>query len=185
MVPWLTSVTGFAEAEGGYELLDAQGDAVATLTVDGAPPETPGLDDSVREAPEVTPEIEAMFAEPAPLPAGVEPVTELVGRWLPVVPPADGDEAEQPTTEPFVEFVADGTWTGSDGCNGHGGRWAATPEGSLIATAGPSTLIFCEGAPVGVWMSTAASAGLADEQLVLFDNAGTELGRLARGVPVD
>jgi META domain len=184
-VPWLTSVTGFAEADGGYELLDADGRTVATLTVDGEPPQTPGVDDSVREAPEVTAETEALFASPAALPTGIEPESELVGRWLPVVPPADGDEAEQPTTEPFVEFAADGTWTGSDGCNGHGGRWAATPEGNLIATAGPSTLIFCEGAPVGTWMSSTALAGTVDAELVLFDNAGTEIGRLARGVPVD
>jgi hypothetical protein len=184
-VPWLTSVTGFAETDDGYELLDAEGETVATLTIDGVPPETPGVDDSIREAPEVTPEVEAMFAAPAALPAGLQPVTELVGRWLPVVPPAEGDEAEQPTTEPFIELAEDGTWTGSDGCNGHGGRWAATPEGNLIATAGPSTLIFCEGAPVGTWMSTTALAGMADQELVLLDNAGTELGRLMRGLPVE
>ncbi len=180
MVPWLTSVTGFAEAEGGYELLDADGEAVATLTVDGEPPETPGLDSAIREAPEVTAEVEALFAPPPALPAGLQPVAELVGRWLPVVPQASGDEAERPTTEPFVEFAGDGTWTGSDGCNGHGGRWAATQEGNLIATAGPSTLIFCEGAPVGTWMSAAALAGLSDEELVLLDNTGAEVGRLAR-----
>jgi hypothetical protein len=185
VVPWLTSVAGFAETDGGFELLDADGTAVATLAIDGEPPETPGLDSSVRDAPEVTPEVEALLAPPAPLPAGLTPVDELVGRWLPHVPPADGNAAEQPTTEPFIEFAADGTWTGSDGCNGHGGRWAATPEGNLIATAGPSTLIFCEGAPVGTWLSTTALAGSADEELVLLDNAGTELGRLVQGLPVE
>ena len=185
-VPWLTSVASFAETEGGYELLDADGETVATLTVDGEPPETPGLDPAVREAPEVTAEVEALFAAPAPLPAGITPATDLLGRWLPVVAPSgDGAEAEQPTTEPFVEFLEDGTWTGSDGCNGHGGRWAATPEGNLIATAGPSTLIFCEGAPVGTWMSSTALAGMAGEELVLLDNAGTELGRLVQGLPVE
>ncbi|MFC0678638.1 META domain-containing protein [Lysobacter korlensis] len=185
MVPWLTSVTEFTETEGGYELLDADGTTVATLTIDGTPPETPGLDSSIREAPEVTPEVEALFAVPASLPAGLEPVEELVGRWLPVVPPAEGDEAEQPTTEPFIELAADGTWSGSDGCNGHGGRWAATVDGNLIATAGASTLIYCEGAPVGTWMSATALAGMVDDELVLLDNAGTELGRLVRGLPAD
>jgi META domain len=185
-VPWLTSVTNFAEAEGGYELLDADGDTVATLARDGEPPETPGLDSSIREAPEVTPEVEALFATPAPLPAGLTPVDGLPGRWLPVMADrSDAEEAEQPTTEPFVEFAADGTWTGSDGCNGHGGRWAAAPDGNLIATAGPSTLIFCEGAPVGTWMSTTAMAGTTGDELVLLDNAGAELGRLVRGLPVE
>jgi hypothetical protein len=185
-VPWLTSVTSFAENDGGYELLDAGGKTVATLAVDGEPPETPGLDSSIREAPEVTPEVEALFATPAPLPAGITPAAGLAGRWLPVVPSSgDGEEAEQPTSEPFVAFAEDGTWTGSDGCNGHGGRWAATPDGNLIATAGPSTLIFCEGAPVGAWLSTTALAGMAGEELVLLDNAGTELGRLVQGLPVE
>jgi hypothetical protein len=177
-VPWLTSVAGFAAADGGYDLLDAFGDTVASLTIDGTPPETPGLDSALRDAPEVTPEVEALFAAPAPLPSGLEPETDLVGIWNPVLdstaPGSDG-------TLPFIHFDADGTWTGSDGCNGHGGRWAATPEGNLIATAGVSTLIACEGAPVGTWMQATALAGVTDGQLVLFDNAGTELGRLARG----
>ena len=185
IVPWLSAVSAFAQTDGGYELLDAGGEPVATLTSDGAPPETPGLDPSVSEVPEVTAEVEALFATPAPLPAGLEPVEEFVGRWLPVVPEATADEAEQPTTEPYVEFAADGTWSGSDGCNGHGGRWAATAEGNLIATAGPSTLIFCEGAPVGGWLSATALAGTSDGELVLLDSAGTELGRLAQGLPAD
>jgi hypothetical protein len=185
-VPWLQSVTGFAQTDGGYALLDAGGATVATLTSDGQPPETPGVDPAIREAPEVTPEVEALFAAPAPLPAGVSPTEELVGRWLPVIPDrGEGDPAEQPTTEPFVDFAEDGTWTGSDGCNGHGGRWAATADGNLIATAGPSTLIFCEGAPVGTWLSATALAGMAGEELVLLDNTGTELGRLVRGLPVE
>jgi heat shock protein HslJ len=179
-VPWLASVTGFREAGGGYQLFDAEGDAVATLSVDGSPPETPGLDSALREPPEVTPEVEALFATPVPLPSGLQPAVSLVGRWVPVEVSTGGGEGEASTTEPFIAFADDGTWSGSDGCNGHGGRWAATPDGTLIATSGVSTLIFCDGAPVGAWMQATALAGTTAGQLVLLDNAGTELGRLAK-----
>src|SRR5690606_41446752 len=62
-----------------------------------------------------------------------DPGGGLVGRWL----PADGAAAGRA----FVEFAADGTWTGSDGCNRTRGTWELGPGGGIAATAGPSTLV--------------------------------------------
>src|SRR5690606_5056269 len=85
------------------------------------------------------------------------------------------------STVPHVEFAADGSWTGSDGCNGGSGRWAVSSSGEFLSTAGPSTLMWCDGAAIPSWVALAASAGFdADGLLHLFDASGTELGVLTR-----
>jgi hypothetical protein len=67
-----------------------------------------------------------------------------------------------------MQIVPDGSWNGSDGCNGKGGRWIAGPP----ARGWPSraqTLIGCDGADVGGWLSGASRAGTAGAELVLLD----------------
>ncbi|MGO1279418.1 MAG: hypothetical protein ACTMIB_11995, partial [Cellulosimicrobium funkei] len=45
------------------------------------------------------------------------------GRWEP---------AARSSTDPHVVFREDGTWSGSDGCNGGGGAWALDDGGRLV-----------------------------------------------------
>ena len=97
-------------------------------------------------------------------------MAELAGKWIPV-----GDAA---STDPHVVFGDDGTWSGSDGCNGAQGRWAVDDAGAFLATAGAMTLIGCEGAPVPTWVASARSAGLDGAFLLLLDVDGTEIVRL-------
>ncbi|MDT0163969.1 META domain-containing protein [Actinotalea sp. AC32] len=115
-----------------------------------------------------------VLASPATLPAGlVAPERDaLVGRWVADAPVADD--------EPHVDLTADGTYTGSDGCNGAGGRWGLGADGRFLATSGPMTAIGCDGAPVPTWVATARRAGMDGESLVLLDADGGELGRLSR-----
>lgn len=173
-LPWLESVTSYRASVGGWELLDASGDAVATLTIDGRPEPHPDVAAFLTEAPEITEETHAHFRAAVALPEGLASpsATDLVGRWNPV--------GEGEGTDAHVEFATDGLYTGSDGCNGSMGRWAVGDGGEWLATAGPSTLMWCEGAPVPSWVSVAKRAGLDGAQLVLFDVDGAELGRLAR-----
>lgn len=173
-VGWLTQVVGFSATSGGYDLLAADGRVVASLSIDGAPEPIPTAAESFTQPPEVTDDVRAQFGAPAPLPGEFEPVTAdaLQGKWVPV---------EKTPTDPHAIFNADGTWTGSDGCNGGSGRWAVDPEGGFLATSGPSTLMYCEGAPVPGWIAQASAAGLdSDGHLQLFDRSGTPLGSLAR-----
>jgi hypothetical protein len=51
----------------------------------------------------------------------------------------------------------------------------------MVTTAGPSTLIGCEGAPVPTWLGQATSAGFDRGWLLLFGLDGNEVGRLDRG----
>jgi META domain-containing protein len=95
----------------------------------------------------------------------------LVRRWVPAV--AQGAHPQPP----YVELRADGTWTGSDGCNGLRGTWSAEPAGQWQATVGPSTKIFCDNVNVGQWLEHANRANLDGDLLILFDGAGQETGR--------
>ena len=176
--PWLTATVGF-EANGatGYSLVDAAGETVATLAVDGAPPTSPDLAAFYSEAPEITDEVREQLSSAVVLPAGatVPTPSDLEGKWIADVPAVD---------QPFAEFTADGTvagaWTGSDGCNGGGGRWVLGDGGTFVASSGPSTLMYCEGAAVPSWVSSASTVGMVGDELVFFDKAGTVLGELQR-----
>jgi hypothetical protein len=173
-VNWLESATAFAETGDGYELLASGGEVVATLTIDGAPEPIETAAEFYTQPPELTEDVHAQFRRAAQLPAELEPVTAnaLNGRWA---------SSAAAGTEAHVAFEADGTWTGSDGCNGGSGRWAVSGSGEFLATSGPSTLMYCEGASIPSWVALAASAGLdPDGQLLLFDASGTALGALTR-----
>jgi hypothetical protein len=171
-VDWLQQAAGYHATAGGWELLDRAGDVAATLTVDGTPPPNPNVIDSMREAPEITEKTREHFVRAAPLPSMLEPATAetVIGRWLPI--------GQGEGTEAFIEFTADGRYSASDGCNGSQGRWAAGPDGEWLATAGPTTLIACDGAPTAFWAATARHAGFDGSDLVFVDVAGAELGRL-------
>ncbi|MDJ0335697.1 META domain-containing protein [Salinibacterium sp. G-O1] len=170
-VPWLESAEGYAPTEGGWELTDAAGSPVAELIIDGAPDLLPDGAEFFAQPPEVTDETRAYFADAVPLPADLA-VGSIAGRWLP--------EGVSVSTGAKVDFAVDGTWTGSDGCNVSGGRWAAGSGGGFLASSGLSTLMACDGAPVPGWVSQAQLAGLDGEVLVLLDRGGVELGRLVK-----
>ena len=174
-VPWLESVTGHRATADGWELTGTGGTTVATLTADGAPDPAATAAALFTAPPTVTADIRAALARPVALPAGAVPATaaDLIGRWVPVGVPGP--------TDPFVRFDADGSWTGSDGCNGNGGRWAASGSGDLLATSGMSTMMFCEGAPVPSWVAQARLAVFDDGGLRLLAADGAQLGRLERG----
>lgn len=173
-VDWLESATAYERTGEGWQLTDAAGAVVASLAVDGAPRPIETAAEFYAQPPEVTAQTREAFQRTVPLPAGIEAATvePLTGRWVPV--------AFTGATDPHVDFAADGSWEGSDGCNGAGGRWASGLDGEFLATSGPSTLIGCEGAPVPVWVAGARSAGFDGDQLLLLDRDGNEIGRLVR-----
>ena len=172
VVGWLESVEAFVKTADGFTLADAAGSPVASLTIDGAPDPIPDAADFYAEPPEVTDDTRADFAATEPRPSSLT-VGSLEGQWA-----AEGTDV---STGAGVEFAADGTWTGSDGCNGGSGRWAADASGGFLATSGVSTLMACEGASVPSWVAQARLAGFDGDVLVLLDRDGGELGRLVKG----
>lgn len=174
---WLHRASAFRVEGDSRVLLDAQGGHVARLLPGAKPTPGPNLP-SPAGPPVVTDEVRRAFASAAALPAGLTPARRdtLLGRWVPV----DARPGRFGSGGPYVELRDDGTWRGSDGCNGEGGRWVAGPAGDLLATSGPSTAIGCDSVPVGFWLFKAWRAGLDGEVLVLLDAQGGETGRLKR-----
>jgi len=169
-VVWLNKAVGYRLDGRNAVLLDVDGGTVARLAASSEPPRPD------RESFEVTDEFRRFFDSPAVLPPRLTPADrrELPGRW---VPARGGSKALE---QPYLEFRADGRWSGSDGCNGSGGGWVVGSAGTLLATSGISTLIGCDNVPVGDWLSAARRAGFDGATLVLLDQNAKELGRLHR-----
>ncbi|MGO4691854.1 META domain-containing protein [Glaciibacter sp. 2TAF33] len=110
-------------------------------------------------------------AGPAPADEPVTPATaqQLVGTWV-------VDAIFDAPNQPFLTIREDGSWAGSDGCNGVRGTWAVGGDGALTVEAGPSTLIACDGKPLPTLFANARSASVAtldgSETVTLVDAAG-------------
>lgn len=172
-VDWLLAATSFRQAGAGYELLDSAGAVVASLGVDGNPPtQSEYFLDSYTEAPDLTDAIRAQFTPPATLPEWLKPAADILGRWEPDEL-GDGEH-------PYVEFNSDGSWRGSDGCNGMGGRWLQGGGGLFLGTGGISTQIGCLNSPAPGWVAAAARVGTAGGELSFVDASGAVIGTLRR-----
>lgn len=107
-----------------------------------------------------------------PAPATAE---QLVGTWV------TGETYDSPEL-PFLTFAADGSWMGSDGCNGNSGEWSIASDGGLTTSAGLSTLMACSGAPLPKSLTKASKALIDDGSLLLTDGDGATIVTL---VPSD
>lgn len=104
--------------------------------------------------------------------SAVDPA-DLVGTWA-------IDETFDSHEQPFIDFVDDGTWTASDGCNRVQGTWQLGDEGSLTTTAGPSTLMACEGAQLPLAVEQADYVALDGDTLKIFSSAESTVTELIR-----
>jgi hypothetical protein len=166
---WLTAAAGFAVDGSDRVLLDRAGSAVAHLqpapvgaVTGAADPARPPSDLELRSRGAV-----------APLPADLTPLGDLTGRWVPT-----NEVGGHPA---YVEFAADGTWTGSDGCTGTGGSWLAGPDGAFLATAwSVMTFVACPGVGVAPQVGAARRIGTDGPTVVLLDADGVSVGRFRR-----
>ncbi len=93
--------------------------------------------------------------------------TSVVGVW---------GEPDVPGL-PSLEFAADGSFSGSDGCNRLFGSY--TVDGSTVDLgAVGSTMMFCEG--VDTWLVNGATARIDGDTLIVSDAEDTEIGTLTR-----
>jgi|GEM_PF-1040469 len=175
-LPWLENAAYYRADGDCWQLLDLSGAVVATLWHDGVPTSRPGVSSDLARPPVVDGAMRAWVSDPAPLPAEVIPVSAdlIAGRWR-----AAGASV---ANDPYVEFLADGGWNGSDGCNETGGRWAADLDGRLVVVGGASTLMGCGGAPPlsSLLVSARRAAFSGSGDLLLFDNEGMRVAQLTR-----
>ncbi len=97
-------------------------------------------------------------------------MAQLSGTWVQEARPQDAP------TPPYIDLAADGTWEGSDGCNGLSGRWLIDSGGAVLATSNPTTLVGCSGqVSLGQALIQSYYMGVTDGALTLWDASGTIL----------
>ena len=84
----------------------------------------------------------------------------LVGTWV-------IDDTFDSPEQPFIDFAEDGTWSASDGCNRVQGTWKLGDEGAITTTAGPSTLMACDGAQLPLAVERADYVQVVDDTLII------------------
>lgn len=114
--------------------------------------------------------------DPAPPPPSTNatvPATAstIRGIWI------TGEEVSSPDI-PYLRVVSNGSWTGSDGCNGVQGTWSIDDDGLMTNTAGPHTLIYCDGEPLPSAFASAHAAMFSGDRLLLLDHNGETLVEL-------
>jgi hypothetical protein len=170
-MPWLDQAVAFRIDGDNRRLLDQDGKTVALLRPGAKPTVGPNRSKDFYETPPtISAAMRAAAEEPQPVPADATPVTQaqLLRRWVP--------SGLDPSSPAQLTFQADGVWSGSDGCNGQGGRYVLGRDGRLLSVSGSSTLVGCRGAPVGGWMSQATRAALSHGDLLLYDQSAQVLG---------
>lgn len=176
---WMANSRAFRVRGTERDLLAANGTVMARLLPAKQPLHpTSDLPKDLRQPPTLDPiTVHKLREVPQPLPpnAIAATATTILGKWIPY----PGRHYQNGKT-PYLEFSRDGSWSGSDGCNGSGGPWVLATGGELVTTSGPSTLIGCDGAPTGAWLGQARRAAIAANILTLYDPAGRMVARLTR-----
>jgi hypothetical protein len=82
--------------------------------------------------------------------------------------------------DPVIVFKADGTWSGSDGCNGLQGTYSIGQRGAFSATVGPQHMIGCDNVPHTGVLAAAKRVAINGDTLEFFGADGTRLASYAR-----
>lgn len=181
-LPWLETATGWQPDGDGIAIVGGDGTTLARLAPGASPTADKNTLGSLADPPVVTDDIRAALNASPSLPSGITPATRaaLLGAWIAVRRSGSPSPQLSYREPPGVTLKADGSWSGSDGCNGGGGRWNADDDGHVIASSGPSTLVGCDNIDAPGWFAGAWLAGFDGDVLVTFDKDGTELGRFTR-----
>ncbi len=104
----------------------------------------------------------------------------VAGTWRPVqMAGMTSLKADRPD-DPVLVFKADGSWTGSDGCNGLQGTYVIGQRGEFAATIGPQRLVGCDNVPHTTVLKDADRITLDADTLTFFGGDGRELASYAR-----
>lgn len=97
----------------------------------------------------------------------------------PAPPPPDpaGAWGTRAVGSPNLQFSADGTFAGSDGCNDLSGSWTQDSAGTITLDARVETARLC--ADVDDWLNQGRSAFIVDDFLYINGTTGSPIGGLA------
>ena len=104
----------------------------------------------------------------------------VAGKWRAVQMVGTRALREARPEDPVLVFKPDGTWTGSDGCNGLQGTYTIGQRGAFTATVGPQHLVGCQNvAHTGV-LHAAKRIAVSGDTLQFFGADGRQLASYAR-----
>jgi len=104
----------------------------------------------------------------------------VAGKWRAVQMVGTRALREARPEDPVLVFKPDGTWTGSDGCNGLQGTYTIGQRGAFTATVGPQHLVGCENVPHTGVLHAAKRIAVSGDTLQLFGADGRQLASYAR-----
>ena len=114
--------------------------------------------------------------------ATTAPAGELQGAWTLATYRADGTMVSAPSTPAQLTLAADGTYSGTTGCNGISGTWTGTAGEAVSVTVGPMTKVACTDEAVQAqevalttMLPEVAGAEVRDGALTLTDADGNTL----------
>ena len=88
---------------------------------------------------------------------------QMVGTWQ-----LEGIDTNAATyrDRPVVRFDDDGTWSGSDGCNGLTGTWRVSDDGTFVADSGFQSLVGCHNVDYAAILNAAARVEIDGDRLI-------------------
>ena len=104
----------------------------------------------------------------------------VAGKWRAVQMVGTRALREARPEDPVLVFKPDGTWTGSDGCNGLQGTYTIGQRGAFTATVGPQHLVGCENVPHTGVLHAAKRIAVSGDTLQFFGADGRQLASYAR-----
>ncbi|WP_432941503.1 META domain-containing protein [Kribbella sp. CA-253562] len=120
---------------------------------------------------------------PAPAVSSAKPLAvseQLAGTWRPLTMDGfNGLKMARPDN-PTLTFNSDGTWTGSDGCNGISGTFTIGQRGEFTGTAGAQRLIECANVPHTAVLQAARRIAADQTTLKFYAGDGREVAIYAR-----
>ncbi|MEV6282083.1 META domain-containing protein [Kribbella sp. NPDC051770] len=153
----------------------AAGAAVAAVAlIAGAGFALGGLRDSTDPQPAAPSPSTAITSAPA------ADASKLAGTWQPLKLEGFNALKTARPDNPSLTFNSDGTWTGSDGCNGISGTFTIGQRGEFTAKAGPQRLIDCDAVPHTAVLQAARRISADDKTLRFYAGDGREVAIYAR-----
>jgi heat shock protein HslJ len=127
-----------------------------------------------------TPEPAANPAAPVTTPAPAAEPQAVTGTWRAVRMSGFTTLKAARPEDATLTFNADGTWIGSDGCNGLSGTYSIGQRGEFTAKVGPQRLAGCNNVPHTLILQTAKRISIDQATLQFFGADGQEVARYAR-----